>query len=127
MGKRKLSIIGFVSSESGEKLKIFRSPSFSENKLKNGVTTDLLKEESHRLVSEKKTISAQGNTKTSVQKERIARCVKKETPTGRCWRSQGTFQAKHFLNTCGVTILLTLGLDGVNKWNIIVAFMTKMT
>ena len=84
MGKRKLSIIGFVSSERREKLKIFRSPSFSENKLKNGVTTDLLKEESHRLVSEKKTISAQGNTKTSVQKGRIARCVKKEkTPTGK--------------------------------------------
>ena len=83
MGKRKLSIIGFVSSESGEKLKIFRSPSFSENKLKNGVTTDLLKEESHRLVSEKKTISAQGNTKTSVQKERIARCVKKEKNSNR--------------------------------------------
>ena len=126
MGKRKLSIIGFVSSSKGEKLKIFRSPSFSENKLKNGVTTDLLKEESHRLVSEKKTISAQGNTKTSVQKERIARCVKKEKNSNRkrCWRSQGTFQAKLFLNTCGVTILLTLGLDGVNKWNIIVAFMT---
>ena len=97
MGKRKLSIIGFVSSSKGEKLKIFRSPSFSENKLKNGVTTDLLKEESHRLVSEKKTISAQGNTKTSVQKERIARCVKKETPTGRCWVIPRDFSGQTFL------------------------------